>query len=233
MFSRNSFRGVLLLAFCASTFWATIGGASEKFRGPFRPIVARQKLTYISEDPHGAKTVISEFTGSYLRSSDGSELATLGLVVNGKEAPPSEGRLRLAKDGASYKLDYMKHTATQVVAQATPLKPRSPDALKKEDIVGHETINGMHCIGVKVLDHGEETGTSWREPKNDVLVRLVSYFGSKEDHVRVVLERYDISMRQEPDESLFALTGKWTIIAPSPAPIPSAPAPEPLLGNRH
>lgn len=210
----------LPLTFVLLAASVTIGAASDRSHGPFKPVVARQKLSYIAKDMQGTEKVLYEYVGEYLRSSDGSELATLGLPLQVSDptmpsAPPTEGRLRLARDGNTYKLDYKKKTATLVATQSQPFPSFGADKVKKEDIVGRETIDGRHCVGMIVYNHGDETGTAWRDLKYDILVRLVSFFGSKEDQVRVVLQRWDISTKQEPDESLFTLPAKWTVITPA------------------
>lgn len=215
-------RNVLALTVALLAFSMPAGFASSGSRGPFTPVIARQKLSYIAVDLQGNQKVISEFIGEYLRSSDGSELATLGLPVGGSAALPGtiptvlpqEGRLRLGRDGTTYKLDYKKRVATVVARQQLPILPHSYQNVKKEDILGHERVEGRNCLQLPVVTHGDQTGTAWRETKTDILMRLVSFFGSQEDQVRVVLERFDVSTKQEPDESFFAVPNQWTIIWP-------------------
>ena len=221
-----------------------------KPHGVFTPIIAKQRLTYSSEQLNGKERVLYVYEGSYLRASNGSEVATLGPVVNGRVTAPTEGRLRIARDGTTYKLDFKTKTATLVATEKTPLSPRVYSAMKEEspktkapkkdskkktaksdipdsleenigDFAGYENINGFKCGGTVLRDHGSQTGVAWREMKHDLLVRLDTIFGSNDDHVLVTLERFEVDMRQEPEATFFELPGGWTVIAPT------APQPEP------
>ena len=193
--------------------FAVAASAAGKQHGAFKPVVAQQRITYIARDMSGGEKVLSIYEGQYLRMADGSELATLG--------PPNqkatEARLRLGSDGTTYKLDFKKKTATLVATEKLPLLPKAGKTGK-----AHEKIEGRVCDVQTVKSFGVETGTSYRETKHDLLVRLVSYFGSKEDQVKVVMERYNINTKTEPDASFFAIPGGWTVIAPKAADTPRA-----------
>lgn len=185
--------------------FALVAGAASKQRGAFTPVVAQQRITYFARDMSGGEKVLSVYEGQYLRLADGSELATLGPP----NAKATEARLRLASDGSTYKLDFIKKTATLVATEKVPLLPKAGKPGK-----AHEKIEGRVCDVQMVKSFGMETGTSFRETKHDLLVRLVSYFGSNADQVKVVMERYNINTKQEPDASFFAIPGGWTVIAP-------------------
>lgn len=123
----------LALILIAAAIAAT--GASDKKpkpHGAFTPIIAKQRLTYSSEQLNGKERVLSVYEGTYLRASNGSEVALLGPVVNGKVSAPTEGRLRIARDGATYKLDFKTKTATLVATEKTPLTPRTYTPMKEQ-----------------------------------------------------------------------------------------------------
>ncbi len=242
-------RRLAILLTAAAIALPAASDKKPKAQGSFTPVIAKQRLTYTSEQLDGKERMLSMMEGSYLRSMNGSELATLGPMVNGIVKAPTEGRLRIAREGTTYKLDYKAKTATLVAKEATPLSPHSYPQIKDErpvnkaarkgksgaaavsldenlgDFAGFETIQGLKCAGMVLRDHGTQTGTAWRDWKHDLLVRLETIFGSNDDHVLITLERFEIDIRQEPEATYFELPAKWTVIEPAATAQPTTPKP--------
>ena len=69
-------------------------------------------------------------------------------------------------------------------------------------------MNGIACVGLKVLVNGQPAGVDWVSVSNDLHVKTEFTLPGGQ---RIVKELYDIQFF-EPDSSVFAIPQNYTLI---------------------
>lgn len=192
-----------LLLFSALTLGTTISAQAQ-----WMPVVAKQKELTYRTDENGSKVVIQERRGTYKRSSTGSVMHTWTPIVDGQENGPSEAMFIDAMSGASYAIYHGSQKARLIRQRPVPILPKERN-LAPDAIVGEQVVNGVACVGLRVMVNGQPTGdVGWVSVPNDLHVKAAFTLPGGQ---RIVRELYDIQF-VEPDSAVFAIPQNYTII---------------------
>jgi hypothetical protein len=179
------------------------------------PIIAKHRETTSRIGTDGSETLLQERRGSFLRASNGSSLLTKRSVMNGLETADESAGLTDATTGKVFALSYKTGTAILRRQRELPIRPRKLDPAT---FSGEQIINGMRCVGRKVvcqdphLGRATECGTAWYSPEYDLTIRIESDETVKGQKIRSVFEHYDVQVGTEPDASLFRIPNGFKIV---------------------
>lgn len=192
---------------CLLVVSALVLGTAISAQAQWIPLVAKQKELTYRTNGSGAQVVIKERRGTYHRSSVGSVMNTWVLIVDGEENGPGEAFFLNAPSGASYAIYHGSQKARLIRQRSVPILPRERN-LTPDDILGEAVVNGVDCVGLKVLVNGEQRGVNWLSVPNDLHVKTEFTLPGGQ---RIVKELYDIQF-VEPDSSVFAIPQNYTLI---------------------
>lgn len=171
------------------------------------PFTARYKEMVYRNLPDGSQELVAEFRGSLSRASSGSEMRTKVNVRNG--LPTGDGQARL-KDAATGKVHHIDHEvkSVHVIRQLPlPLLPHPNFVPPKSAEIGRRVINGVECVGKRVLVNGEPApGAHWVSGNLQLIVKEDVTFPNGS---RRVVEHYDFQY-EEPDSSDLTVPEDYT-----------------------
>jgi len=180
----------------------------------FTPVVAKQRTVQEELDANGNVVRHYETLETYMRNSSGATLTQTYSVLDGKRALES-GQLFDFDRHKEYALNYRSHEA--IGRMDLPHKPRSDYMRNARNVLGEETVNGIHCmIGpiFQITADGtkRQIGRAWNSPEYSLSVKrdsIVELFGGSRTHV--ITELYDISF-VEPDPNEFDLDKNFSVL---------------------
>ena len=171
------------------------------------PFTARYKEMIYRNQADGSEKLVAEFRGSLSRASSGSEMRT--KVECNEGSPIGEGQARL-KDAATGKVHHIDHEegSVHVIRQLPlPVLPYPNFVPPESAEIGRRVINGVECVGKRVLVNGQlAPGAHWVSGNLQLIVREDVTFP---DGSRRVVEHYDFQY-EEPDPSEFAIPEDYT-----------------------
>ncbi|MDE2756573.1 MAG: hypothetical protein OXI92_08510 [Acidobacteriota bacterium] len=171
------------------------------------PFTARYKEMIYRNQADGSEKLVAEFRGSLSRASSGSEMRT--KVKFNEGSPIGEGQARL-KDAVTGKVHHIDHEegSVQVIRQLPlPVLPHPHFVPPESAEIGRRVINGVECVGKRVLVNGQlAPGAHWVSGNLQLIVREDVTFP---DGSRRVVEHYDFQY-EEPDPSEFAIPEDYT-----------------------
>lgn len=194
-------------SWCLLMVSALVLGTAISAQAQWIPVVTKQKeLTYWI-DENGSEVVIQERRGTYQRSSAGSVMNKWTPIVNGQEMGSGSATFIDASSGSSYLIHHGAQSARLMQQRPVPLLPTERN-LGPDVIVGRAIVNGIACVGLKVLVNGQRAGVDWVSVSNDLHVKTEFTLPGGQ---RIVKELYDIQFF-EPDSSVFAIPQNYTLI---------------------
>ena len=186
-------------SWCLLMVSALVLGTAISAQAQWIPIVAKQKELTYRIDENGSEVVIKERRGTYQRSSGGSVMNKWTLIVDGQANGPSKAFFTDAISGASVAIHHGSQQARLIWQRPIPILPKERN-LAPDDIVGEAVVNGIVCVGLKVLVNGQPTdGVNWLSVPNDLHVKTEFTLPGGQ---RIVKELYDIQF-VEPDSSFL------------------------------
>ena len=194
-------------SWCLLMVSALVLGTAISAQAQWIPVVAKQKELTYRTDENGSEVVIKERRGTYQRSSGGSVMNKWSLIVDGQENGPSTAFFTDANSGAFYAIHHESQKALLRQQRPIPILPTERN-LGPDAIVGRAIVNGITCVGLKVLVNGQPAGVDWVSVSNDLHVKTEFTLPGGQ---RIVKELYDIQFF-EPDSSVFAIPQNYTLI---------------------
>lgn len=194
---------ILYLPVIASTI---VLGMTISAQAQWTPVIAKQKELLYRIDEKGSEIVINERRGTYHRSSAGSVMHTWTRVVDGQEAGPALSVLVDTGSGNHFVIDHGSRNIRLLQQRPVPILPRERN-LSPEQTVGQSIVNGVDCVGLKVLVNGQPSGgVDWVSISHDLHVKTEFTLPNGK---RIVKELYDIEF-VEPDSSVFEIPEGYT-----------------------
>lgn len=190
---------------CLTAISTLLLGTAISVQAQWAPVIAKQKeVTYRLEE-NGSKVILAERRGDYYRSSSGSIMDTWRYLVDGQEVGPARATFLNASTGKRYSINHRLQRVRLVHQSSTPILPQR---IHLEETVGESVINGVECVGLRVLVNGRPTkGVSWVSVPYDLDVKVEFPMPNGQ---WVVRELYDIQLN-EPDPSKFKFPSDYTI----------------------
>ena len=169
-----------------------------------------------SPPPQSDGTTLAQVTqkGDFYRSSRGDTMITQFAVnENGVKNDPGRSTFTEASSGRVYLLRHGQREALVKATLTTPLLPNTrPPAASFIANSTARTINGVSCLGMKVLatdgSSQRTIGVNWHSMDLDLSVRTEIDRGGGRQRVR---ELYDIQFT-EPAASSFGVPARYSII---------------------
>jgi hypothetical protein len=181
------------------------------------PVVADQRTTTEILGSNGEVVSRNQTEGAYMRTSSGSVLPQKYRIVDGKKIAISSTLLDYDQTHKAYTISYDRHQAIE----KRRLSSAPKQAPATTNVIGEETISGVHCVVEPVLTYvnGKYTqiGKIWVSPENDNLIMKEDTFDSIPDGTRVHVQQelYNVQLYQEPDAKLFNMIGSMEVLSPS------------------
>lgn len=171
------------------------------------PFTARYKEMFYRNMPDGSERLVAEFRGGLSRASSGSEMRTKFEMNDGSAIGEGRARFKDAVTGKVHHIDHQQRTVHVIRQLPLPLLPYPNFAPPESDEVGRRVINGVECVGKRVLVNGQlAPGAHWVSGSLQLIVREDVTFP---DGSRRVVEHYDFQY-EEPDPSDFRIPEDYT-----------------------
>ena len=180
-------------------------GCATELRAQFVPVIAKQRSIDYLIQPDGTETEVMREEGTYLRSSSGSVLDTMG-PVKGKNRGRHRSTLMDSSTRKTYDLNHDLKKATLMQVRPGPFRPFT---LRPDLAVDEGVIAGLDCLAMPVLSPGkaeEPAGKAWVARDANVMVKTETNLGRG----RQVRELYDIRFA-EPEPSVFRIPADYKI----------------------
>lgn len=166
------------------------------------PFTAQYEGRFFRQLPNGTQEVIAKFQGKISRSSSGSEWRTKIGMSNGQATGKGHARFKDAATGNIYHIDHNLRSVRQLARKSLPLLPSPHFAPSKADAVGTQVINGVECVGKRVMVNGRFVpGAHWVSQNLHLVVKEDVTFP---DGTRRVVEYSDFQYT-EPSSSVFRI----------------------------
>lgn len=171
------------------------------------PFTARYKEMLYRNLPDGSEELVAEFRGSLSRASSGSEMRTKVKVSEGSPTGEGQARLKEAATGKVHHIDHDERSVHVIRQLPLPLQPHPHFVPPESAAIGKRVINGVECVGKRVLVNGEPApGAHWVSGNLQLIVKEDVTFPNGR---RRVVEHYGFQY-EEPDPSDFAIPGNYT-----------------------
>ena len=171
------------------------------------PFTARYKEMLYRNLPDGSEELVAEFRGSLTRASSGSEMRTKVKVSEGAPTGGRQARLKDAATGKVHHIDHQERSVHVIRQLPVPLLPHPHFVPPESAAIGRRVINGVECVGKRVLVNGQlAPGKHWVSGNLQLIVKEDVTFPNGR---RRVVEHYDFQY-DEPAPSDFAIPGNYT-----------------------
>lgn len=182
---------------CLLLVLTLVFGTVVSVKAQWMPVVAKQKELAYRLDDNGSKVITAERRGDYYRSSNGSIMNTWTTIVDGKRVGPTRTAFLNAGTGKHYSINHGAQKVRLLHQMPTPILPQQ---INVEATVGEAVINGVECVGLKVLVNGKPTkGVTWVSVPYDLDVKLEFPMPNGQ---WVVKELYDIKFTEPPPSKM-------------------------------
>lgn len=164
------------------------------------PYTARYKEMLYRTLPDGSEKLAAEFQGSLSRASSGSEMRTKVRTNEGEPEGKRQARFKDAVTGKVHHVDHEERTVHVIRQLPIPLLPHPHFVPPESAAIGRRVINGVECVGKRVLVNGKPAaGAHWVSGNLQLIVKEDVTFPNGS---RRVVEHYDFQYG-EPDPSDF------------------------------
>lgn len=171
------------------------------------PFTARYKEMLYRHLSDGSEELVAEFRGSLSRASSGTEMRTKVKVSEGSPTGERQARLKDAATGKVHHIDHQERSVHVIRQLPLPLLPHPHFVPPESAAIGRRVINGVECVGKRVLVNGQlAPGKHWVSENLQLIVKEDVTFPNGS---RRVVEHYDFQY-EEPDTSDFAIPGDYT-----------------------
>lgn len=175
------------------------------------PVVANQHKLVFRLNPDGTSVPVSDERGVYYRNSSGSTYSLLTKYsADGRPSGPGYAILQDRQTRKVLRLSFASRIAYDL---NQPLGPgprlRSPDSIS--GLRGTQVIEGILCYGLPVSYNGKTIGTSWVDLKDDLELRSEFDLPSSGTTTRVLVEKTNVAMGQDPPAGPFRIPAGWTV----------------------
>ena len=182
----------------------TLGPVAE---AQWVPFTAQYKEMFYRSLPDGSEKLVAQFQGSLSRASSGSEMLTKVRTNDGEPAGEPQARFKDAVTGKVHHIDHEARTVRVIRQLPLPLLPYPHFVPPESAEIGRRVINGVECVGKRVLVNGQlAPGAHWVSGNLQLIVKEDVTFP---DGSRRVVEHHDFQY-EEPDPSDFAIPEDYT-----------------------